>query len=99
MKTKFTPGPWQISELRHPKRPHDMAMIATGAGKQCIDCTNSGDTPDEDNGNASLIAAAPELWEFARECAMNYDCECKFNRARCRACNAKALLSKVEGAE
>lgn len=73
MATKHTPGPWAVEcdpirvGKRYPSGLPRMALVITGDGKLAIDCTGSGDGYKTDCANATLIAAAPELLEAARE--------------------------------
>lgn len=67
--TKFTPGPWEIME-------HSWSHIGVYAGDKGITALDIYNEATEENeadlgaemlANSSLIAAAPDLYEFAAE--------------------------------
>ena len=54
-----------------------MAMVRTGRGKKCIDCTGSGDSFKEDAENARMIVRAvnchEDLLEACRQLLLAYE--------------------------
>lgn len=74
MTTKHTPGPWKAEEVRfNPNgRNSYFAWTVQGKGKGCIaEIKYTGHHPkdeiSEDEANARLIAAAPELFAVCAE--------------------------------
>lgn len=73
---KHTQGPW-TAHLEKPKKKKGiynppMSLVVTNSNSEratAIDCTCSGASKEEDDANARLIAAAPELLH-ALECAL-----------------------------
>lgn len=74
MKTKFTPGPWEVSignqgsifgDMNNPKHQGDNPYIGTVAG------VGGKRDSRESLANAKLIAAAPELFECLVDCIEN----------------------------
>lgn len=68
--TKFTPGPWRlVKEREHHETSsdgHDLAKWGVYDNRQawCIASTGSTwPTEDEEDANASLVAASPEMYE------------------------------------
>ena len=57
---KHTPGPWEVTNVYPKREPY---YIAEGKGN-AIACTMGGSRQDQ--ANANLIAAAPELLEALR---------------------------------
>lgn len=65
--TKHTEGPWHIGV----RQPASDKFIYGPKGEEVADCDRLTNFPDENLGNARLIAAAPELLEackYALEC-------------------------------
>ena len=66
-KPNFTPGPWSIqAEGINIGNGH---FVPFGCGCCSSLPWMSGDTPDQEESNAHLIAAAPELYELAAKVA------------------------------
>jgi hypothetical protein len=63
--SKFTPGPWRLAR--------DGTTVLCGVPRQCrtlfvADCASSHHAESEqDRANATLIAAAPTLWQMLRD--------------------------------
>ena len=94
-----TPGPWEAVE-----NGGRLATDVFAGDLQIADC----DWPQGEldgvtlESNARLIAAAPDLYEFARDIRDNYDHEECYHRNGmagmcCRVCKAEAILAKAEG--
>jgi hypothetical protein len=64
----------------------------------CIVPTNDTSHPVCEN-TVRLICAAPDLYEFARQCASNFDCDADAHRygTYCRACSARDVIAKATG--
>ena len=66
---KFTPGPWEISDLRESKNPLELLEICALKGDELV-CVGRVDKrvsknklDQEDEANARLIAAAPDMYD------------------------------------
>jgi hypothetical protein len=73
MNAKHTPGPWRIWKDMDPKEPRQI----TGPSQDFICVIDEANTNDD--ANARLIAAAPELLEAAAELVNAFDsedCDC-----------------------
>lgn len=64
-KQKHTPGPWKTMVER------DFISILSTEGKEI---SFMDEAEDEDNKNAALIAAAPELLEALKEAVLEFGC-------------------------
>lgn len=87
--TGYTPGPWAVSRDAVPDWHVQSSVYAEASGVRVA-------TAFESEGNARLIAAAPELAAFIVEYA-RVSCECDDVPAGCGPCRARALLARVEG--
>lgn len=84
-----TPGPW----VREPEYEGDPATFVHAKGRAIADCHNGYGEEDEDN--ARLIAAAPELLAALKALA-NLDKRCGWHSAALDQANA--AIAKAEGA-
>jgi hypothetical protein len=70
---KFTKGPWRVLDnTSYTDRPNHYQILTKDAGlwvayTEC--CDN-----EEEEANAALIAAAPEMYELLQDIATNYQC-------------------------
>lgn len=72
MSIKYTKGPWEAILSKPSRRGIDGTAMVRAGGTMAIDCTNSGDSWEEVEGNCKLIAALPDLVEALRKIsAMN----------------------------
>jgi hypothetical protein len=89
MKTKHTPGPYNVVPTLD-----NCLFIAAGNKDICmIQTEDGGELTEEDQANAKLFAAAPELLEALNECMKHmtchkYDSSAAYNKA-------KSLIKKV----
>lgn len=67
MKVKHTPGPWEVGEANHTLQYEIGVRAVDEDGFVICDITNDGYGPEENEANAKLIAAAPEMLEFLME--------------------------------
>jgi hypothetical protein len=88
---QHTPGPWLYRPLKHDDwgwvRTQDGTLVAVARNSPVTDAEQTAhrrNRTDPYEGNARLIAAAPDLLSYVRRCASN-DHE------------ANELLKKVEG--
>ena len=58
MKTQHTPGPWHISECA---TQNTLAGICSESGLHITDISGYGQTEEQNQANARLIASAPDL--------------------------------------
>ena len=61
MISQHTPGPWETLTFSNHELQTDFAMVKIGSRVHMVGYS------DEDKANACLIAAAPDLLEFAEE--------------------------------
>lgn len=83
--TKFTPGPWVVETYEL-----DMWGVYTPDGELIADCGY------EQEANARLIAAAPEMYKILcdlREYCKNYDLTCDLE------CDIYETLARIDGME
>ncbi|MBK1633773.1 hypothetical protein CKO31_24145 [Thiohalocapsa halophila] len=61
--TEYTPGPWRVLDLRTAERPREVITVGTQAGAICRlrNDVSERTISAEDEANAHLIAAAPDL--------------------------------------
>lgn len=94
MTTKHTPGPWTVERKVHICK--DSEIVASLIGTY-----NS-------EGNASLIAAAPRMYEFLQMFFGDGECEQwpgeypekgEAGKAPCKTCQAKEILDSIAKAE
>ena len=98
--SKHTPGPWCVR--------HD-DMVCSQEGRIIADCES---TPYamrpappivEDKANATLIAAAPAMYEALKGMVSMYDSLNKSNKhdgaCPCYHCQARAALAQAEGSK
>ena len=92
--TKHTPGPWKWDEswgaivTNHPNGHKLVCPMWTGCDRRGL----GHEVVAEDMANARLIAAAPDLLAFARECARaDSDCGESIREA------ARAAIARAEG--
>ena len=92
---KHTPGPWKVAS--------PLIVIAYhGVGRLIVDCDKpmSG-SMEENEANASLIAAAPELLEAAKRASAELSVNGHVDCGDCAICDAnrelKAAIAKAEG--
>jgi hypothetical protein len=100
-KAMHTPGRWECGEL-------DSGTIYIWAYQHegddeglLIGQVTTDEVPDADcDANARLIITAPELYNFARDCRDNWDCDADAHRhgTTCRRCEAEKVLAKATGA-
>ena len=82
-----TPGPWTIGEDEGTSKAHEIL----GKRGQCIGCTASNESYEE--GNARLIAAAPEMLALLTDWPINMPAEA-WNRWHTER---RALLARIAG--
>ena len=92
--SKHTPGPWEYFEQRH-WRGEKMYGCVRGGGVVIVNGCAPGGT-EEDNANARLIAAAPELLEHL-ERMVNIATHPQATKAQIRqiALGARAAIAKA----
>lgn len=96
-----TPGPWYIGRNMHPFSENFMKPTIGAEGREdAIAVLPSGDDPDEE-GNAALIAAAPELLEACQALLEYFDISEVYEAARRQAgldwlTIARAAIAKLE---
>lgn len=61
MDTKHTPGPWSVSKSKHMGGEHVVATLAEDRDDRALVVHAPHGNADQDDANAYLIAAAPEL--------------------------------------
>jgi hypothetical protein len=75
-KTKWTPGPWQVTQCRN-GLPYVNVFRVSGPADGTAPCTILVETKYETMGanraNACLIAAAPEMYEALERFLLAYD--------------------------
>jgi hypothetical protein len=71
MNWKHTPGPWFLSKSKHIGGEHVVAMLAEDKGDRSLVVHAQHGDPIQDEANAHLIAAAPELLK-ALDLALEY---------------------------
>lgn len=87
--SKHTPGPWTIAAGRY------LLAITPAQTKQIAIFDSDDDWEDEQQANARLIAAAPELLEALEECLT-----CEFPVIdRDAVSKARAAIAKATGKE
>ena len=107
MNEKFTPGPWFIKQSEEIRSPYSTNVSSTRItildepggqyqSRHVIAQVAKGNGCGE--ANASLIAAAPEMYEqLKRHCALcmlkHPECEC------CEICDTGKVLKKARGEE
>jgi hypothetical protein len=98
-----TKGPWKVEDgdptMITAMRNGEFFHVADARGWGRLQYEKCGEKEQEDN--ARLIAAAPEMLEFVEEMA-NYECSCCFeleegHHEDCFVNEAKSLLSKIKG--
>lgn len=62
MKTQFTPGPWTIDEERYEQGISHFAISSRHNGEMVCSVSPTRLRREQDDANARLIAAAPELF-------------------------------------
>ena len=74
---KYTPGPWEIFERPSGGKSITMPPMSDGVRVTIVPRVFSGDasSPDMQNDNIRLIAAAPELLEAAQACWAEFEAE------------------------
>ncbi len=61
--TRWTPGPWDINEDNRPGMSWNREIIyGDGENRICFMAHSDGRAPEQDEANACLIAAAPDLY-------------------------------------
>lgn len=103
--SKHTPGPWAalITKPKKRKQPSPGTVLVAAGGSLAIDCTSSGDTFEEGEANARLIAAAPEMLEALKMAAWLIHDEIGLSGARMDHEDTKTLdairsaIAKAEG--
>ena len=71
MNTKHTPGPWFVSKSKHIGGEHVVAVLADDRGDRSLVVHAQHGDQDQDDANACLISAAPELLK-ALDLALEY---------------------------
>jgi len=96
MKNVHTPGPWKVIA----PTPRELWDARIFAGTRYIGMIGNSDNHDGcDEGNARLIAAAPDLLE-ALEHFAKFACETPHvNEPDCYNCRARAAIAKATGRE
>lgn len=99
-----TPGPWQTgAAVRSRRLDPDTSIEVQDARGQMVAVlyANNRDSFDgaEDNANARLIAAAPELLIALRVLIATSECSCEGERcdSECTHVLARAAIDKAEG--
>lgn len=101
---KHTPGPWNVStELKQvcvygsPKGIHGIIRPLVAI------CDDADLSNAENEANARLIAAAPEIYEFLKKNAETFWCDAdQINQTHsepCQRCELENLIFMVEGLE
>lgn len=103
MKTKHTPGPWQVNgswlNIETGNRHTAVESVLPG-GFGMVASLEHSFTRESEEANARLIAAAPELLEALKELVNDGECYCADNVASketCRHCKARAAIAKAQG--
>jgi len=94
MSEKFTPGPWNVAGFDSRINEERYFGIGTPCGQMIVE--SFGECDSDRKANATLIAAAPEMYEqLKRHCAlcmlMHPDCE------GCDICDTRKVLMKARG--
>jgi hypothetical protein len=98
-KAGYTKGRW-TAMVDSPRKDgmKRSSMVATSGGRMAIDCTESGNTFNQDRANAHLIAAAPDLYEAANAVKDSCPCDPDINPKWEAAWFAlKQAIAKAEG--
>lgn len=66
MNSKHTPGPWAVDDDNRPGMEWNRHIVS-GDNAICFMAHSDGKDPEQDEANARLIAAAPELLEELRD--------------------------------
>lgn len=80
----MTPGPWRWGRTA--------GRAICGPDDKLIGVMDRED-------DARAAALVPEMVEFIRSCATNWDCDVDAHRhgTHCRTCDASALLDRIDG--
>ena len=96
--SKHTPGPWDRAQVIHTKA----CRIGTRARPVCDVLPYKGEPTPEDNANARLIAAAPDMYEALKGMLEDYEdqhgqgvCDCDTHVPVCNSCLSRAALAKA----
>lgn len=90
MRGGHTPGPWRYQPTAG---NHDYSVYAEQGNGRDVALVR-----EFHEGNARLIAAAPDLLAFVAEYA-RVSCECDDVPGGCGPCRARALLARIEGGQ
>lgn len=109
MNTKHTPGPWTVEHgLSSDQAKYTpgidangetFTVILYGIKREGDACGIRGRTDDEQEANARLIAAAPELLAFAQAFLADYQSEDGMQLMKHYAKQAHAAIAKATGGE
>ena len=95
---KHTPGPWHLSECA---TQTTRAGIVSVDGLHITDVNGYGMTDSQNQANATLLAAAPAMYEALKGMVSMYDSLNKSNKhdgaCPCYHCQARAALAQAEG--
>ncbi len=98
--SKHTPGPWTVcipTPEEHPGYADGTRDIDVWTGEDGTFIANVGGPPEEQEANAHLIAAAPELLETLRAMPHPMGCHPSEGRHTDVCVAAKAAIAKAEG--
>lgn len=106
------PGPWKVVRLGDGSERYRIGYISDAKGRRVTAFVGRASTvrfdPEIYEGNARLIAAAPEMLYFvrlAKSCPCPGRSECSnagptpSDRNLCDGCGARVLLAKIDGTD
>ena len=93
MNTKHTPGPWHIGV----RQPNSDKFIYGKDGTEVANCDRLTNFAHENEANARLIAAAPDLLELVRRMGAHIADQCGEGLVHPLAAEARALIAKATG--
>ena len=96
--SKHTPGPWHLSECA---TQTTRAGIVSVDGLHITDVNGYGMTDSQNQANATLLAAAPAMYEALRSIP-DHALDCKHSYPHtlaCWNCIVKAALAQAEGCQ
>ena len=105
-KAQFTQGPWVVDEDYEDEEQQAIGIVKEGhgyiAGIHILASSNNGEGfTSEDRANATLIAAAPAMYEALRSIP-DHALDCKHSYPHtlaCWNCIVKAALAQAEGCQ
>ena len=100
---KHTPGPWVVDEVYEDEAGQETLGIYAEEGGYVagIHCGPDATIDEQDKANATLLAAAPAMYEALKGMVSMYDSLNKSNKhdgaCPCYHCQARAALAQAEG--